>query len=97
MISNYRTQGTIAYDLLRHIFVRDSRGGAILAGKHGMNPRVDRLDNLQLLLQDWATGISNAIGITLFVDGKAYDADPISEQSRCWSHGSRLRLGRFRT
>lgn len=97
MITNYRTQSTTAYSLLRHIFVRDSRGAAIFGGKHGMNPCLDRLGNLQLLVQDWAIGFSNAIGLTLFVDGSAYDGDPISEQSRCWSHGNRLRLGRFRT
>lgn len=97
MITNYRTQGTTAYSLLRLIFVHDSRGAAISGGKQGMILRIDRLANLQLLVKDWANGFAAAIGLSLFVDGSAYEGDPISGHSRCWSHGNRLRLGRFRT
>ena len=97
MISNYRTQGTTAYSFLRRSFVHDSCAAALSGGKQGMILRVDSLANLQLLGKDWINGIASAIGLSLFVDGSAYEGSPISEHSRCWSHGKRLRLGRFRT
>jgi hypothetical protein len=97
MITKYRTQGTREYRFTRHSFVFASRGAAKLGGKHGMILRVDIVGNVLERLQDWASTVSNAIGLSLFVGGKAYSDNPINEQNRCWSHGNRLRLGRLRT
>lgn len=96
MIIRYRTSSTMQNSLIRLPFVRLSRHAAELGSKIGMNPCVDRLgNNAQLLAQNWASGVTDVLSISLFDD--VYGSDPISEQRRCWSHGNRLKLGRLRT
>lgn len=97
MITRYRTQSTMQHSLIRLSFVRLSQYATKLGNKLGMIPCVDRLGNTQLLSQNWASGITNVLGVSLFDNDDAYGSDPISEQRKCWSHGNRLRLGRLRT